>query len=223
MTPPVRLISGLVLTAVAGFVDALAFIELGGYFASFMSGNTTQFGLAMSGPDGRAAQLLRGQGLFMPLALIGLFFGGAFFASLISVRETRWYSGRVTALIIALLLSTMLLNQLPQLAPMPVMLLAAAMGAQNAVFKPFGAARLGTTFVTGTIFNAANDLAKAMRGYAPRTRWLQHVYVWFSLVLGAASGAVLYNIVGLWSLVLPVTVLSVMLCIILFKEPEYIS
>lgn len=47
MTPPVRLLSGLVLTAIAGFIDALAFIELGGYFASFMSGNTTQLGLAM--------------------------------------------------------------------------------------------------------------------------------------------------------------------------------
>lgn len=223
MTPPVRLLSGLVLTAIAGFIDALAFIELGGYFASFMSGNTTQLGLAMSGPDGRATQLLGGQNLLMPLVLIGLFFGGAFFASFISVRETRWYSGRVVVLIVVLLLSALFLNQIPQLTPMPVALLAAAMGAQNAVFKPFGAARLGTTFVTGTIYNAANDLAKGLRGYAPRRRWLQHVYVWLSLVFGAASGAILYNLIGLWSLLLPVSVLFVILCIVRLRKPEFIS
>lgn len=223
MTPPARLLSGLVLTAIAGFVDALAFIELGGYFASFMSGNTTQLGLAMSGSDNRALQLLGGQNLAMPLVLIGLFFSGAFFASFISVRETRWYSGRVIALIITLLVSAMLLNQLPQLTPLPVTLLAAAMGAQNAVFKPFGAARLGTTFVTGTIYNAANDLAKGLRGYAPRHRWLQHIYVWLSLVFGAASGAILYTAVGIWSLWVPVSILFVILLFVMFRPTDDLS
>lgn len=218
MTPPARLLTGLVLTAVAGFVDALAFIELGGYFASFMSGNTTQLGLAMSGPDGRALQLLRGQSLFMPLLLIALFFSGAFLASFISVREQHWYSARVMLLVITLLLSTMLLSQIQGLASMPVILLAAAMGAQNAVFKPHGAARLGTTFVTGTIFNAANDLAHSLRGQAPRYRWLQHIYVWLSLVFGAACGAVLYTGTGIWSLLLPVMVLTLMLIFYRLKE-----
>ena len=32
------------LTATAGFVDGLAFIHLGGYFVSFMSGNSTRAG-----------------------------------------------------------------------------------------------------------------------------------------------------------------------------------
>ena len=101
---------------------------------------------------------------------------------------------------------------------MPVMLLAAAMGAQNAVFKAHGAARLGTTFVTGTIFNAASDLANGLRGQVPRRRWLQHVSVWVSLVIGAASGAVLYNYFGLNSLLLPVVVLSVMLGLFIAKK-----
>lgn len=212
MTPPARLLTGLILTAVAGFVDALAFIELGGYFASFMSGNSTQLGLAMSGPDGSAAQLLRGQSLMMPLALIGLFFCGAFVASFISAREVRWYSKSAMLLVIALLGMVMLLSQIQAVSQMSVMLLAAAMGAQNAVFKPHGAAKLGTTFVTGTIFNAANDLANGLRGQVPRHRWLQHVSVWVALVLGAACGAILYNSFGIWSLVVPVSALIVMLC-----------
>lgn len=218
MTPPARLLTGLILTAVAGFVDALAFIELGGYFASFMSGNTTQLGLAMSGPDGSAAQLLRGQSLLIPLALIGLFFAGAFIASFISINEERWYSRRVMLLVIVLLASVAVLSQFQYLAQMPVMLLAAAMGAQNAVFKQYGAAKLGTTFVTGTIFYAANDLANGLRGKVPRHRWLQHMFVWLALVFGAALGAVLYNNFGIWSLVMPVVTLTVMLGSFWFRQ-----
>ncbi|WP_164153920.1 DUF1275 family protein, partial [Stenotrophomonas maltophilia] len=33
------------LAALAGFVDALAFTSLGGFFASFMSGNSTRLGV----------------------------------------------------------------------------------------------------------------------------------------------------------------------------------
>ncbi len=218
MTPPARLMTGLILTAVAGFVDALAFIELGGYFASFMSGNTTQLGLALNGPDGKAAQYLGGQTLLMPLALISLFFGGAFIASLISAREVRWFSVRVMLMVIGLLISVIVLSKLHVMGQLSVILLAATMGAQNAVFKPHGAARLGTTFVTGTIFNAANDLANGILGRVPRRRWLQHIYVWLSLVFGAAFGALLYNSFGLWSLLLPIIVLTTMLCSLLFKE-----
>lgn len=210
MIPSARLLTGLMLTAVAGFVDALAFIELGGYFASFMSGNTTQLGLAIS-PESRATQLLRGQSLIVPLLLIGLFFSGAFVASFISARNMHWYSSRVLLLVIVLLLSVISLKQISAAGDMPVMLLAAAMGAQNAVFKPHGAARLGTTFVTGTIFNAASDLANGLRGQVPRYRWLQHVAVWLALVFGAASGAALYIFLGISSLFMPVIILVVML------------
>ncbi|MBX9930067.1 MAG: DUF1275 family protein [Methylobacterium sp.] len=37
------LIVGLVLTAIAGYADAIGFSRLGGLYTSFTSGNTTQF------------------------------------------------------------------------------------------------------------------------------------------------------------------------------------
>jgi uncharacterized membrane protein YoaK (UPF0700 family) len=43
------------------------------------------------------------------------------------------------------------------------------------------------------------------------------------LVFGAASGAILYNLIGLWSLLLPVSVLFVILCIVRLRKPEFIS
>jgi len=39
---------GLVLTAMAGWVDAIGFLRLGGFYPSFMSGNTTQLGIALA-------------------------------------------------------------------------------------------------------------------------------------------------------------------------------
>lgn len=211
MTPPTRLLTGMILTAIAGFVDAIAFIELGGYFASFMSGNTTQLGLALNGPDDRIALLLNGVTLAMPLILVGMFFCGAFVASFISAVEEHWYSTRVMLLVVALLLSVVILSQLPVTGQFPIVLLSGAMGAQNAAFKPSGAVRLGTTFVTGTVFNAAHDLANGLRGKVPRYRWLQHVSVWLALVFGVVLGAVLYSRLGVCSLLLPVVVLIVML------------
>ncbi len=44
------------LAALAGFVDALAFTSLGGFFASFMSGNSTRLGVGLgAGLPGDAA------------------------------------------------------------------------------------------------------------------------------------------------------------------------
>ncbi len=36
------------LSALAGFVDAIGFIKLGGYFVSFMSGNSTRLAVALA-------------------------------------------------------------------------------------------------------------------------------------------------------------------------------
>ena len=41
-----------------------------------------------------------------------------------------------------------------------------------------GAARLGATFVTGTLFAAGHDLARATLRQAPRWRWAQHLPMW---------------------------------------------
>lgn len=42
-----RLLLGVLLTAVAGFVDAIGYIGLGGLFASFMSGASVSLGVGL--------------------------------------------------------------------------------------------------------------------------------------------------------------------------------
>lgn len=209
MTPNSKLTLGLALTAAAGFVDAIAFLQLGGFYASFMSGNTTQLGAAIAGQPGPQGEVL----IWFPAALIMLFFGGAFFGTLTVRTYGRWGSLYVMASVVAILLFVSLLRREGALIVQPVLLLAAAMGAQNAAVQPIGAARLGVTYVTGTLFNAAADFACSLRGETPRWRWLQHMAVWFSLMIGAVFGGFGHYIIGLDALFVPIIMIVLVMII----------
>ncbi len=63
------------LSALAGYVDAIGFLQLGGLFVSFMSGNSTRMGVYLAAGDWLPAA--------EALGLIALFVVGAAFGSLI--------------------------------------------------------------------------------------------------------------------------------------------
>ncbi|MEO6013657.1 MAG: YoaK family protein [Devosia sp.] len=198
MTPVRALSLGLILTASAGFVDAVGFISLGGFYTSFMSGNTTQLGTGLANGAGWA--------LVLPAGLIFLFFVGSFLGSLLA-RSNASYGPALTLCLVVIGISLTLGLHLGGFPPMQSMLpLAAAAGAQNAVLQPIGAARLGATFVTGTLFAAGQDLALAVRGKAPRWRWAQHLMVWAALCLGALAGAFAFAGLAFEALLVPAAV-----------------
>lgn len=199
MTPNSQLSLGLALTASAGFVDAIAFLELGGFFASFMSGNTTQLGIAFAGQPDVMGNVV----IWLPAALIALFFLGGFLGTLVVRGYGKNGSLAVMASVVIVLLLVGILRREGLAMIHPVLLLAAAMGAQNAAVQPIGSARLGVTYVTGTLFNSSADLAGAFRGEVPRWRWLQHFAVWLSLMIGAVCGGVGHYLIGLDALFVP--------------------
>lgn len=197
MTPPSKLLLGLLLTACAGFIDAIGFIELGGFYTSFMSGNTTQLGAGLH--EGAAAILL-------PLSLIAMFFAGSFGGSLLAISNTRWATAMTLGLVVVALGTSVWLSLNGFSSAQAMVVLALGAGAQNAALRSNGSARLGTTFVTGTLFTAGHDLALALRRMAPPWRWLQHLLVWSALFIGAAIGAFVYSRMGTVSLTLPMAV-----------------
>ncbi|ODT69184.1 MAG: hypothetical protein ABS75_18050 [Pelagibacterium sp. SCN 63-23] len=198
MTPARHLVLGMVLTGAAGLVDAIGFIELGGYFTSFMSGNTTQGGAALVEGTWPVVQLT--------FSLVTLFFVGSVFGTLLALSTPRWGPVLVSATVLAGVLATLVLTISGWPSTQSMLVLAATAGAQNVILPMRGAVRLGATFVTGTLYNAGQDLALALRGDAPLWRWTQHLAVWFALFFGAALGALLYRSIGIHALLAPVAI-----------------
>jgi uncharacterized membrane protein YoaK (UPF0700 family) len=212
VTPAPKLGSGLLLTGSAGFVDAVGFIELGGYYASFMSGNTTQLGADLLGGLSAAA--------LVPLALVLLFFAGSTVGALLSMVSGSYGSALVAVLVFSCTIGALALHFCGLAAPPAMAPLAFGAGAQNAILSPAGSVRLGATFVTGTLFAAGQDLAKAMRNLAPRWRWTQHLLVWLSLLLGAALGAALYQWLEVWALLAPAAVYAAFSLGLALRQPK---
>lgn len=179
------------LSALAGYVDGIGFLHLGGLFVSFMSGTSTRMGVSLADGQWRVA--------LDALALIVLFVAGAAIGSLIVLGR---YAQRQAVLLLteALLLAAAgLANHLgqPGLAIVAIVL---AMGLENAVFQIDGRGGLGLTYVTGALVRAGQLLAAALTG-GPRWDWLPNLLLWAALVAGAAAGALAYtrfNLGAIW-------------------------
>ena len=195
LTPAATLVTVL-LAALAGIVDALAFSGLGGFFASFMSGNTTRFGVGLAdGWNGAAATAAALVLSFVAGAMFGTIAGTAAAERLGSARRAEAVMGLVTILLA-------LGAAVGTVAPLTLamLLLAAAMGAQNGVIAPDGEVRVGLTYMTGTLVRIGQRLARRLMGdpTAPGAR--RDLLLWLGFVAGVTLGAVGWNWLGLAAL-----------------------
>ncbi len=176
-----------VLSALAGYVDGIGFIYLGGLFVSFMSGNSTRMGVSFAeGNWHDAAQAL---------GLIGLFVAGAALGSLIVLgrggNRQPWI-----LLVEAVLLAVAAACDALGFPPGAIAAMVLAMGLENAVFQIGGGAGLGLTYVTGALVKIGQMIGSALRGGA-RWAWVPNLLLWAALVAGAACGALAYHRLGL--------------------------
>jgi uncharacterized membrane protein YoaK (UPF0700 family) len=179
------------LSALAGYVDGVGFLYLGGLFVSFMSGNSTRLGVSLAeGHWSNAAEAI---------GLIALFVTGAAAGSLIVLRRGRYRQSWVllaeaTLLAIAALAYT--LGQ-PKLAIAAIVL---AMGLENAVFQTQVGAGLGLTYVTGALVKVGQLAAVALTG-GPRWSWAPNLLLCAALVTGVVCGTLAYhriNLAAIW-------------------------
>lgn len=193
MTRYDRRVQGLAvcLAALAGYVDALGFLQLNGFFVSFMSGNSTRLAVGLTGPKAPA---------LTAASLIATFVLGVVAGSLVGAgagaRQRRWPV--VLMVVAALLAAAAALSVLgaPRLA---VVAMGLAMGAENAVFEEDGEVRIGLTYMTGALVKLGQRLSLALRG-GPPWAWAPYLLLWAGLVAGAMAGALAYPRLGLQSL-----------------------
>jgi len=179
------------LSALAGYVDGIGFLHLGGLFVSFMSGNSTRMGVSLA--DGQWS------GALEAFSLIVLFVVGAAAGSLIVLGRAA-HRQALLLLTEALLLVAAALAYHLGLQATAVAAIVLAMGLENAVFQIDGGGGLGLTYVTGALVKVGQLLASAITG-GPRWGWLPNLLLCAALVAGAVAGALAYknfNLGAIW-------------------------
>lgn len=177
------------LSALAGFVDALGFLHLGGFFVSFMSGNSTRMGVGL---------VERTQDAAIAALLIGVFVIGVFAGSLAGRQSTHHRRSIVLGLVASALALAATCAALG-FGGAAVGLMVIAMGAENAVFERDGEVHIGLTYMTGTLVKIGQRFADAATG-GLRYAWKPYLMLWLGLVVGGASGAATYAVLGLGGL-----------------------
>jgi len=191
-----------VLSGVAGYVDAIGFLKLGGFFVSFMSGNSTRLGVGLATGHVSAA--------LTALTLIALFVAGVVLGALVARRAGEDRRARVMALEALLLACAAALIMAGFDGP-GVAAMVLAMGAENAVFQRNGDVGVGLTYMTGALVKAGQRIAAALTG-GDRWAWRPFVLLWAGLTLGGALGAAAYlkfGVMALWGAALVVAALAV--------------
>lgn len=177
------------LAGLAGYVDALGFMAMGGYFVSFMSGNSTRLGV------GLAENIRLG---LLPAALIALFVCGVITGSLAGHFATYRRPTVVIGLVF-LLLTFAAVTAHFGLTPLAIAAMAMAMGAENAAFERDGEVSIGLTYMTGTLVKLGQRVTAALLG-GDKVAWVWYLMLWMGLVTGAVAGAATYAHIGLGGL-----------------------
>ena len=179
------------LSALAGYVDGIGYLYLGGLFVSFMSGNSTRMGVNLA-----QAQWMNAAEAF---GVITLFVIGAAAGSLMvlgrGVHRQPWVLLVEALLLVAAGFADMF--GMPNTAIAAIVL---AMGLENAVFQIEGGGGLGVTYVTGALVKVGQFAAAALTGGA-RWGWLPNLLLWAALVAGSVCGALAYywiNLAAVW-------------------------
>ncbi len=193
------------LAMLAGYVDAMGFLKLGGFFVSFMSGNSTRLGVGLTG--GWAAAVLSA-------ILVALFVVGVVLGTLVARMALRKRSRRlaVMALVTILLVLAAAMHGwgigYGAIAGMTL-----AMGAENALFERDGEVSIGVTYMTGTLVKLGQRLTEALFG-GDRWAWLWYFLLWAGLAAGAALGALAYERFGLGGLWIAATAAALLTAVI---------
>jgi uncharacterized membrane protein YoaK (UPF0700 family) len=179
------------LSALAGYVDGIGFVHLGGLFVSFMSGNSTRMGVSLA-----QGQWLNAAQAF---GLVALFVIGAAAGSLIVLGHGAHRQPQVLLVEASLLVAAALCHTFG-LSDVAVAAIVLAMGLENAVFQIEGGGGLGLTYVTGALVKVGQLAAAALTGGA-RWAWAPNLLLWAALVMGSLCGALAYhwiNLAAIW-------------------------
>ncbi len=134
---------GVLLVAVAGYVDVIGYIGLGGFFASFMSGASIALGIGVS--EGQWSSV------HAAALVIVAFLAGAVVATVMADAMGSWALPTVLLLEGGFLAGAVVLAASGRPLSVAILPVVVAVGVQNMALRPVDGVRLGVTFMTGTL------------------------------------------------------------------------
>ncbi len=218
-SPVTRVPFALALAGLAGTADSIGFLEFSQLFMSFMSGNTTRFGVAVSSYDW--------EGTTRFASVIAIFCFGAFLGTLIAAWSGRW---RLSVLLIiqAVLFGVGLYVPFGTDAfPLHAYPIVLALGIQNATLQDEAGRSLALTYVTGTVVRFGAGVANILLHKPAPSFWIQ-APLWGALSTGAVVGGFLHHWFGEQAFLFPagfaalLALVSLVLSIAL-KDTPYVS
>lgn len=196
----------LALSGVAGCADSIGFLEYSQLFMSFMSGNTTRFGVSVSLSDWESTARVA--------SVILVFCFGAFAGTLLAAWVGQWRLS-VLLLLQALLLAGGLVVPYGTFAwPLHAYPIVLALGLQNATLQDEAGRSLALTYVTGAVVRFGTGLANLILHKPAPSFWIQ-APLWGALSTGAVVGGLLQNRYGQDAFLVPAALAGVLAVIAL--------
>jgi uncharacterized membrane protein YoaK (UPF0700 family) len=180
----------IALSGLAGYVDALAYLHLHGYFVAFMSGNSTQLGIALMPRPSRD--------LAAAAFIIAFFVVGVVAGELAARRSESRQRACVLGFETLCLTAAAGLHVLGA-SQAAIACMAMAMGAENNAFQRGGQVSLALTYMTGSLVRMGQSIVEALTG-GKRLGWLSDLMLWSGMVAGALAGTASYRAMGLAAL-----------------------
>ena len=187
------LMPAVLASAAAGLVDVTAFIGFGGFFASFMSGNTTRLAIGVASAPVEA---------LVAAALLAAFVAGVAIATMLERRAALPAPARLMPPALLIALSALLGSGGGSAA---LLLLAAGMGMLNVALGDRG---IGLTYMTGTLVRLGKALGRRLSGEPAGELAAQDLLLWTSFVAGGLIGAGLFARFGMDCLWIAVAMLG---------------
>lgn len=185
------------LTALAGFNDAVGYSALGHLYLSFMSGNSTHFGMSLAGGDW--------PGILLAGSIILMFVVGTSVGTMIGDSFPQSMAQRILGIEIVIMLWAMVGAWLGA-GPAALVPVAGAMGMQNVLHQVIRGADVGKGFITGSLFGLGQALARLVLGKGQGNTAFQYGWSWLSFIAGVSTGALAYGKLGLPSALGVVTI-----------------
>jgi uncharacterized membrane protein YoaK (UPF0700 family) len=189
-----------VLAAIAGYADTVGYLRFDA-FAGLMTGNTILLGMAVAGLDAWRAVHYG--------AIILTFFGGV-------VTSRALLRGHFRPAVALSLASCALLLCTIEPEPVGALILAFAMGTQNAAATRFSGVTLNTVFITGNLQKFGEGLiglilpGQGRHAEPPPREIMIFGLVWLFYAIGAGFGAAAHALLA-WPLLVPAAILPFVL------------